>query len=356
MIPLFRRAAVLLPVIAMLSLASCGGRIWLDGRGGGAAPSAVAVEDPLTAAVRQMAADGRAGDPQSAVALLRQQAEAGDVRALYLLGLAHRSGTGVARDEGKALRLFEAAAEAGEADAMVAAGLALREGGDPTAAPAAARWFERAAALGHPAALHHLSQAHAAGAGVPQDAARARALLEQAAQAGHAPAQTALGAAYEAGDGAPADVAWAARWYGEAARRGDAEAMYRLGLAHVEGRGVPEDPAAAVLWLTLARDRGHAGAARALGPLAARAGEEARRIGVGAATSFVPVSGPVSYDDPAMIVYVQHRLNQLGFEAGRPDGLWGETVRRAVLRFQADRGLVRDGVVGPATIAALRRG
>jgi len=50
---------------------------------------------------------------------------------------------------------------------------------------------------------------------------------------------------------------------------------------------------------------------------------------------------------------VQARLRRLGFRPGPVDGLFGPRTEGAVVRFQAARGLSRDGVVGPATRRSL---
>lgn len=54
--------------------------------------------------------------------------------------------------------------------------------------------------------------------------------------------------------------------------------------------------------------------------------------------------------------WVQRRLNQLGFNAGPVDCIFGSQTDSAVRAFQRSKGLVVDGVVGPQTWAALKAG
>jgi N-acetylmuramoyl-L-alanine amidase len=61
---------------------------------------------------------------------------------------------------------------------------------------------------------------------------------------------------------------------------------------------------------------------------------------------------PLSGDD---VVDLQRRLNQLGFDAGNEDGIFGEATQAAVEEFQRNTGLAVDGRVGPATIEQLHR-
>jgi N-acetylmuramoyl-L-alanine amidase len=55
------------------------------------------------------------------------------------------------------------------------------------------------------------------------------------------------------------------------------------------------------------------------------------------------------------VATLQLRLNALGFDAGREDGILGRDTERAIRQFQRNAGLATDGVCGPATIAALDR-
>lgn len=52
---------------------------------------------------------------------------------------------------------------------------------------------------------------------------------------------------------------------------------------------------------------------------------------------------------------LQSRLNQLGFDSGPEDGLFGPLTQAAVEEFQRNVGLEVDGVAGDRTVEALRR-
>jgi len=52
---------------------------------------------------------------------------------------------------------------------------------------------------------------------------------------------------------------------------------------------------------------------------------------------------------------LQRRLNALGFDAWREDGIFGEHVNTAVREFQRNVGREPDGIVGPETYEALER-
>jgi len=55
----------------------------------------------------------------------------------------------------------------------------------------------------------------------------------------------------------------------------------------------------------------------------------------------------------SQVKILQERLNSLGYNAGKADGIFGSKTRSAVMAFQRANGLAVDGIVGPATIAKL---
>ena len=50
---------------------------------------------------------------------------------------------------------------------------------------------------------------------------------------------------------------------------------------------------------------------------------------------------------------LQSRLNALGFDSGKVDGIFGPDSQRAVLEFQSNRGLAEDGKAGPSTVTEI---
>jgi N-acetylmuramoyl-L-alanine amidase len=52
---------------------------------------------------------------------------------------------------------------------------------------------------------------------------------------------------------------------------------------------------------------------------------------------------------------LQERLLELGYDAGRADGIFGPQTEAALRSFQRDYGMMVDGVCGPGTMRALRQ-
>ncbi len=55
------------------------------------------------------------------------------------------------------------------------------------------------------------------------------------------------------------------------------------------------------------------------------------------------------------VVELQRRLNSLGFDAGREDGIFGPDTQTAFTEFQRAPGLATDGICGSLAVATLRR-
>ncbi len=55
------------------------------------------------------------------------------------------------------------------------------------------------------------------------------------------------------------------------------------------------------------------------------------------------------------VAELQRRLNALGFDAGREDGILGADTETALRQFQQNAGATADGVCGPSTLAAIAR-
>ncbi|GGP38485.1 N-acetylmuramoyl-L-alanine amidase [Saccharothrix coeruleofusca] len=64
------------------------------------------------------------------------------------------------------------------------------------------------------------------------------------------------------------------------------------------------------------------------------------------------MSQPVTGDD---VFALQERLLELGYDAGRANGEFGQQTEQALRSFQRDYGLIVDGMCGPDTVRALRQ-
>lgn len=76
-----------------------------------------------------------------------------------------------------------------------------------------------------------------------------------------------------------------------------------------------------------------------------------------ATTARAPVTTPSSKPSlpkpDATVLAIQRRLNELGYNAGTPDGLFGNKTRTAIQAFQRDSGLVADGIADTSLLRQL---
>ena len=71
---------------------------------------------------------------------------------------------------------------------------------------------------------------------------------------------------------------------------------------------------------------------------------------LGARTLIYQLSAPMAGDD---VVTLQTRLQELGYNTGRPDGIFAAQTDVALRSFQRECGINSDGICGPATLRAL---
>jgi len=269
--------------------------------------------------------------------------------AAYRDGLAARS----AGDDTAAAAFFESAAEAGHAAAAYELGLAYQNGkGRPINHDEANKWVGIAADRGEPRALYLIGVTYALGEGVEQNDEVASAYFSEAANRGHSYAQYLLAEAYANGRGVPKDPEWAMVWYGKAARQGHREAQFAYGALLGTGTGLPKDEAKAYGWFILAERAGHPQAPQLRAALAQRLNPEDKQRGEDLADRFQSRKSSRFADAPT-VMYVQYRLNDMGYDAGPVDGLFGPKSRAALAAFESDQGLVPAGDLTPASLGRL---
>ena len=278
-----------------------------------------------------------------------QTATETDAARLYQEGLGARARGA----EADAIASFLAAAELGHDAAAFEAGLAYRDGrGTAKDLEASAQWINRAADRGEPRAQYLIGLAYYSGTGVERDYAHAVKFLTGAATQGHAEAQLLLGRAFANGRGVAKNRAWAARWYGKAAAQGLREAQFTYGVVRASGLGLPKNARRGYAWLLLAARAGHPKAGEVAAALEKKLTPEQLAKATARADGFKPVADP-PFADPATVMYLQHALNGLGFEAGPVDGILGTRSRAAISSYQKRRDLPISGKLTPELVQRL---
>jgi TPR repeat protein len=175
-------------------------------------------------------------DYASAMRIWHALGEAGDLRAVYNLGVLFDLGQGVAPDPARAAAFFQHAAQGGHVQAMSNYGRLLEQG-----------------------------------RGVAKNEEQAAYWFQKAADGGLAEAQYNLGLMYERGRGVAKSDSDAAAWYSRAAAAGQSAALERLGLFYRDGRGVQHNATRATLLLYGAAIDGRQEAMQALEQMAPQA-------------------------------------------------------------------------------------
>jgi TPR repeat protein len=147
----------------------------------------------------------------------------------------------------QALPVLHATAEAGDPRALSLLGTAAERGwGGPVDMTAAVQWYERAADLGYPRAMYNLGWIFRYGdGGIMPDPQRARAEYARAAALDYSPATAEYGDMLFRGQGGPADVDLGLVYLRMGAQMGDSDALQWLATAYLEGRYMEQDDAEA---------------------------------------------------------------------------------------------------------------
>ena len=189
-------------------------------------------------------------DPAAALAWFRRASDRGFLSSTRRLGFLYELGKGVAQDYAKALQYYRIAADGGDPGGEYNIGVVCRDGlGVRRDSIEAMKWFRRAADHGHPEAMHELYLFYQNGTGVPRDPDEARTWLVKSAEAGSAIGQCEMGYYNEyridwernGQRTSSNNMPEAVRWYRLSADQGHAGGQFCLALCYLHGKGVEQD-------------------------------------------------------------------------------------------------------------------
>jgi TPR repeat protein len=189
-------------------------------------------------------------DPAAALAWFRRASDRGFLSSTRRLGFLYELGKGVAQDYAKALQYYRIAADGGDPGGEYNIGVVYRDGlGVRRDSIEAMKWFRRAADHGHPEAMHELYLFYQNGTGVPRDPDEARTWLVKSAEAGSAIGQCEMGYYNEyridwernGQRTSSNNMPEAVRWYRLSADQGHAGGQFCLALCYLHGKGVEQD-------------------------------------------------------------------------------------------------------------------
>lgn len=223
---------------------------------------------------------------------LIKQAEEGDARVQFQLGVAYYNGDDISKNYRKAYYWFQKAAGQEHTEAKFMLGEMLRSGKKiGKDLKKAFEWYTLASKQGYIPAKHCLAGMVYDGEGCKRDVKRGKELFEEAAKDGYTPSQMVLGAIYVSEGVEPwMAVKWfelaaeqdeqytpyianylsgfipetAFEWRLRAAQTGDAYSQYQVGKMYESGTGVNMDAEQARYWYGLAAKKDYIWATDAL--------------------------------------------------------------------------------------------
>jgi len=241
-------------------------------------------------------------DTDYAIELLRDAASAGSKNALYGLGMAYQTGTGVGKDYERAREYYLEAAEQDEPRAMFRLGHIYLSGrGVNVDEEEAVYWYRKAAELDDVVGIYNMAEAYLWGWGSlevdvdkaveflergialndtdamvslgtvlyddqfgREDQEKAFELFLQSANDGNAHGMHNVAESYRLGIGVESSYDKAYQWFGKAAEAGHNNAKYQLAVMYAKGHGVSRDTEKAKELLGTLAAQGDEDAAHAL--------------------------------------------------------------------------------------------
>lgn len=163
------------------------------------------------------------------IALIKEAASKGGIKAQALLGTLYYRGNGVEMDDAQAVK-----------------------------------WWRKSAEQGNPHAQYDLAMAYHEGTGGLQKSDKKSVeWFRKGAEKGEARSQYNLGIAYYNGLGIKKDRAQAMQWFQKAAEQDNADAQYILAAGYKDGiGGMQKDPILSYVWISRAKNNGHRDAAK----------------------------------------------------------------------------------------------
>ena len=199
----------------------------------------------------------REPDISSLLYLLETEAQKGDAKAQFRLGVLYANGKGVHKDYKQAIRWWGKSANNNYRAAQYNLGILYHDGiGTTKNHQKGINLLERAATNGHTLAQSRLADEYAFHKDNFRDNSRAARWYLAAANSGYPPAQYNLGVIYNKGYGVQKDIRKAFKWWTKASNNGHTEAQHNLAFLYESGQSTARDYIKAYKWYSLAAKKG----------------------------------------------------------------------------------------------------